>query len=68
MQAEVKRLTRKRIPEQICAILALACEPLEQSDLPLSHRSQSELAREAVRRGIVNSISHGSAGRFFKRC
>ena len=54
-------------PEQICAIVALACEPPEQSDLPLSHWSQSELAREAVRRGIVDSISHGSVGRFLKR-
>jgi transposase len=53
-------------PEQICAIMALACEPPERSDLPLSHWSQSELAREAVRRGIVESISHGSVGRFLK--
>ena len=56
------------MPEQVCAIMALACEPPEQSDLPLSHWSQSELAREAIRRGIVESISHGSAGRFLKRC
>ena len=55
-------------PEQICTIMALACEPPEHSDLPLSHWSQSELAREAVRRGIVDSISHGSVGRFLKRC
>ena len=55
-------------PEQVCAIVALACETPEQSALPLSHWSQSELAREAVRRGIVDSISHGSVGRFLKRC
>jgi len=54
-------------PEQVCALMALACEPPEKSDLPLSHWSQSELAREAVRRGIVDSISHGSVGRFLKR-
>src|SRR5947199_7498152 len=54
-------------PEQVCAIMALACEPPEQSQLPLSHWSQSELAREAVRRCIVDSISPGSAGRFFLR-
>jgi DNA-binding CsgD family transcriptional regulator len=54
-------------PEQICAIMALACEVPEQSSLPLSHWSQSELAREAVRRGIVDSISHGSVGRFLKK-
>ena len=55
-------------PEQICAIMALACETPEGCELPLSHWSQSELAREAVRRGIVVSISHGSVGRFLKRC
>lgn len=55
-------------PEQVCAIVALACEPPEKSsEPPLSHWSQSELAREAVRRGIVDSISHGSVGRFLKR-
>jgi transposase len=54
-------------PGQICALMALACEPPEKSDLPLSHWSQSELAREAVRRGIVDNISHGSIGRFLKR-
>jgi transposase-like protein len=54
-------------PEQVCAIMALACEPPERSNLPLSHWSQSELAREVVRRGIVDSISHGSGGRFLKR-
>jgi len=54
-------------PEQICAIIALACEPPEKSNLPLSHWSQSELAREAVRRGIVDDISHGSVGRFLKK-
>jgi transposase len=55
-------------PEQICAIVALACEqPAEQSDLPLSHWSRSELARCAVERGIVEHISNSSVGRFFKR-
>lgn len=54
-------------PEQICAIVALACERPEDSNLPLSHWSQSELAREAARRGIVDHISHGSVGRFLKK-
>lgn len=54
-------------PEQVCAIIALACEVPEQSNLPLSHWSQSELAREAARRGIVERISHGSVGRFLKK-
>jgi transposase len=55
-------------PEQICAIVALACEqPAEAGDLPLSHWSRSELARCAVERGIVDGISNSSVGRFFKR-
>jgi hypothetical protein len=53
-------------PEQVCAIVALACKPPEKSELPLSRWSQSELAREAVRRGI-DSISHCSVGLIFKR-
>lgn len=54
-------------PEQICQILALACEDPERLDVPISHWSQSELARQAVSRGIVKSISHGSVGRFLKK-
>jgi putative transposase len=54
-------------PEQVCAIIALACENPEDSGLPISHWSQGEVARQAVKRGIVPSISHGSVGRFFKR-
>ena len=57
----------KFTPEQVCAIIALACEAPEDSGLPISHWSQSEVARQAVKRGIVASISHGSVGRFFKR-
>jgi hypothetical protein len=51
-------------PEVICRIMAMACEDPETLDVPISHWSQSELARHAVARGIVDSISHGSAGRF----
>ena len=54
-------------PEQICAIVALACEKPEESDRPISHWSQQELADEAMKRGIVDQISQRSVGRFFKR-
>jgi putative transposase len=54
-------------PEQICQIVALSCENPETLGIPISHWSQNELARQAVERGIVKSISHGSVGRFFKR-
>jgi putative transposase len=54
-------------PEVICRIMAMACEDPETLDVPISHWSQSELARQAVARGIVDSISHGSVGRFLKK-
>lgn len=54
-------------PEQICQIMALACEDPERLDVPISQWTQSELARQAVSRGIVESISHGSVGRFLKK-
>jgi hypothetical protein len=56
------------MPEQICQIMALACEDPERLDVPISQWSQNELARQAMSRGIVKSISHGSVGRFLKSC
>ena len=53
--------------EQTCAIVALACERPQDSGVPLSHWSAGDLAREAMRRGIVKSISPRSVGRFLKR-
>lgn len=52
--------------EQICQIMALACEDPERLEVPISQWTQSELARQAVSRGIVQRISHGSVGRFLK--
>jgi transposase-like protein len=57
----------KFTPEQVCAIVALACESPKANDLPITHWSQCELARQAIERGIVCSISHGSIGRFLKK-
>ncbi len=54
-------------PEQICAIVALACELPSESDRPVSHWTQQELADEAMKRGIVEQISQRSVGRFFKK-
>ncbi|MEO5375850.1 MAG: helix-turn-helix domain-containing protein [Alphaproteobacteria bacterium] len=54
-------------PEQICALVALACEPPEAGGVPITHWSQSELAREAVRRGLMETISQRSVGRILKR-
>ena len=53
--------------EEVCAIIALACKPPKCRGLPLSHWSASDLAREAVKRGLVDRISPRHAGRFLKR-
>jgi len=57
----------KFTPEQVCQIIALACEQPSKSDRPISQWSQRELADEIVRRGIVESISPRHAGRLLKR-
>lgn len=54
----------KFTPEQVAAIIALACEPPSESGLPVSHWTPPELAREAVNRGIVESISPRQVDRF----
>jgi transposase len=58
----------KFTPEQVCQIIALACERPADSDRPISHWSHRELADEIVRRGIVASISPRHAGRVLKSC
>ena len=55
-------------PEQVCAIVAIACERPEDSDRPITHWTQRELADEAVKREIVSSISQRAVGHFLKRC
>ena len=52
--------------EQWCQIMALACEPPEASSRPISHWSPRELADEAIKRGIVETISERHVGRFLK--
>jgi putative transposase len=54
-------------PEQICAIVALTCEKPSESERPISHWSQREIADEAMRRGLVPCISQRSVGRFLKK-
>jgi hypothetical protein len=53
--------------EQITAIIALACEAPADSDLPISHWTPPELAREAIKRGIADSISARQVDRFLSR-
>ncbi len=53
-------------PEQLTQILAVACEPTSDSDLPISHWTPADLTREIIKRGIVESISPRHVDRFLK--
>jgi transposase len=52
--------------EQWCQIIALACEPPEALERPISHWTPCELADETRKRGIVETISERHVGRFLK--
>ena len=54
-------------PQQICAVVAMTCEKPSESERPISHWSQREIADEAMRRGLIPSISQRSVGRFLKK-
>jgi transposase len=56
----------KFTPEQITRILALACEPPEKSGRPITHWTNAELADEAIKQGIVPSISAAQVGRYLR--
>src|SRR5262245_10222887 len=47
-------------------IMALACEPPADSERPISHWTSREGAAEAIKRGIVETISERHGGRFVK--
>ena len=53
--------------EQVCQIVALACEAPSQSGRPISQWSQREIADEIIRRGILPTISPRHAARLVKR-
>jgi transposase len=53
-------------PEQVCQIVALACEQPTGSGRPISHWSHRELADEIVHRGITDRISPRHAARLLK--
>ena len=50
--------------EQMTQIMAIACEPPEQSGRPVDHWTHAELADEAAKRKIVTSISPRQVGRY----
>ena len=51
-------------PEQIGAIIAVACECPKDGGYPISHWAPQQLAHEVSKRGIVNQISPRTIGRF----
>jgi transposase len=53
-------------PEQLCQIMAIACEKPEMSGRPITHWTARELAEEAITRRVVSSISARQVGRFLK--
>ncbi len=53
--------------EQMAQIIAMACEDPEANGYPVSHWTPKELVMEAVKRGVVESISERQVGRFLKR-
>lgn len=52
---------------QVTQIIAIACEEPQRSGRPISQWSSSEIAQEALQRGIVETISARSVQRFLKR-
>lgn len=53
--------------EQVCQIVALACEAPEKSGRPISQWTGREIADELIQRGIVATISPRHAQRLLKR-
>ena len=52
--------------EQLCQIIAVACQLPEEVDCPVTHWTPRELANEVIKQEIVESISIRHIGRFLK--
>ena len=52
--------------EQLTQIIAVACEPPDESDRPVTHWTPRELADEVIKRGIVPTISPRHVDRILK--
>jgi transposase len=52
--------------EQVCAIVAMACEAPGQAGRPITHWTNREIADEVIQRGIVDRISPRHAARILK--
>jgi putative transposase len=54
-------------PEQVCQIVALACEAPSQRGRPISQWTSREVAEEIIQQGIVDRISPRHAARLLER-
>ncbi len=54
-------------PQQVCRIMALACEAPSQSGRPISQWTSRELADAIIQQGIVERISPRHAARLLER-
>jgi len=52
--------------EQFAAIIAISCQPPVECDREVSHWTDRELADEAIKQGIVDSISDSTIGRLLR--
>jgi len=52
--------------EQLTRLFTLACEPPSKSGLPITHWTGAELAAEAIKRGIFESISVSQVNRLLR--
>ena len=57
----------KFTPEQLCQIIAVACEKPEDHGRPVTHWTLWELAEVVVEEGIVDSISRSHLGALLKK-
>ena len=54
-------------PEQLCQLIALSCEKPENHGRAITHWTHKELAQEAIKQGIVETISANHLGRLLKK-
>jgi transposase len=54
-------------PEQLCQIVAIACESPAEYDRPITHWTARELRDEAIKQGIVTRISRRHVGRILEQ-
>jgi len=54
-------------PEQVCKIMAMACEKPEQYGRPITRWTHRELTDEVIKQKIVKSISPSQVGRFLRK-